>query len=125
MSIFNVSPKKEKELLGRMQQLSVSENDIEEKFVRSSGPGGQKVNKTSSGVCLYHIPTGIKIKCQKERSQSLNRFFARRILLDQIERMQNGFTADEKKRIDKIRSKNRKRAKNAKAKMTTDKRKQL
>ncbi|MGR3316930.1 MAG: peptide chain release factor family protein [Candidatus Anammoxibacter sp.] len=116
MSIFNVSPKKEKELADRMRQFNVTEDDIEEKFIRSSGPGGQKVNKTSSCVALHHIPTGVKVKCQKDRSQSLNRFLARRLLVDQIERSQNGFTTEERKKIDKIRSKKRKRAKNARAK---------
>ena len=114
MSIFKVSPKKEKELLERMKQLRVSESDLEENFIHSGGPGGQKVNKASSGVSLHHVPTGIRVKCRKERSQSLNRFFARRILLDQIERMQNGFTIEDKKRIEKIRSKKRKRARNRK-----------
>ena len=123
MSIFNVSPKKEKELMERMQQLSVSENDIEEKFIRSSGPGGQKANKTSSCVFLHHLPTGIKVKCKKERSQSLNRFLARRLLLDQVERRQEGFVAEEKKRIEKIRSQKRKRAKSGKAKMIDSKNK--
>ncbi|MGR3179679.1 MAG: peptide chain release factor family protein [Candidatus Anammoxibacter sp.] len=116
MSIFNVSPKKEKELLDRMRQFNVTENDIEEKFIKSSGPGGQKVNKTSSCVALHHIPTGIKVKCQKDRSQSLNRFFARRLLVDQIERSQTGLTVEERKKIDKIRNKKRKRAKKAKEK---------
>ena len=114
MTIFKVSIKKEKELLERMKQLGVSESDLEENFIRSGGPGGQKVNKASSGVSLHHIPTGIRVKCRKERSQPLNRFFARRILLDQIERMQNGFTIEEKKRIEKIRRQKRKRARNTK-----------
>ncbi len=119
MSIFNVSEKKEKALLERMHELNVNEEDIEEKFIRSSGPGGQKVNKTSSCVCLRHIPTDITVKYQKERSQSLNRFFARRILLDQIERQQKGFVKEEKKRIEKIRNQKRKRKKRAKEKLTT------
>jgi len=75
MSIFNVSEKKEKALLDRMLELNVKEDDLEERFIRSSGPGGQKVNKTSSCVFLRHIPTDITVKYQKERSQSLNRFF--------------------------------------------------
>ncbi len=124
MSIFNVSPKKERELLERMKQLKVSEEDIDEKFIRSSGLGGQKTNKTSSCVSLHHIPTGIKVKCQKERSQSLNRFLARRLLLDQIERKQKGFISEEKKRIEKIRQKKRRSAKRAKGKMMANKQKQ-
>ncbi len=117
MSIFNVSEKKEKALLERMCELNVKEKDIEEKFIRSSGPGGQKTNKTSSCVCLHHKPTDITVKYQKERSQSLNRFFARRILLDQIERKQKGFVEAEQKCINKIRNQKRKRKKRTKEKL--------
>jgi protein subunit release factor B len=124
MSIFNVSPKKEHELLKRMRQLNVSEADIEERFIRSSGPGGQKVNKTFSCVSLRHIPTGIMVKCQKERLQSLNRFLARRLLLDKIERRQKGFVAEERRRIEKIRRQKRKRSKRAKEKMLAAKHRQ-
>jgi peptide chain release factor len=124
MSFFNVSPKKESELMGRMKRMGVSEDDIEERFSRSSGPGGQKTNKTSTCVSLLHIPTGITVKCQEERSQSLNRFLARRRLLDQIERSKKGFVAEEKKRIDKIRQQKRKRTKRAKEKILATKLKQ-
>ena len=123
MPLFNVSVKKEQELLKRMQQLSVSEDDIEEKFVRSSGPGGQKINKTSSCVFLRHIPTGIKVKCHKDRSQSINRFLARRLLLDQIERKEKGFVSEEKKIIEKKRNQKRRRSKRAKDKIEKSKHK--
>ena len=116
MSIFNVSPRKERELLERMQQMNVSEKDIKETFIRSPGPGGQKVNKTSSCVALHHIPTGVKIKCYKDRSQSLNRFFARRMLLDHIERQQKGYTGEEMRRISRIRNQKRRSKKRAKDK---------
>ncbi len=116
MSIFNVSPKKEKALLDRMRELNVNESDLEESFIRSSGPGGQKVNKTSSCVCLRHIPSDITVKYQRERSQALNRFFARRTLLDQVELKQNGYIKEEKKRVEKIRSQKRKKRKRAKEK---------
>ena len=79
MALNIVSLGKEKSLRERMQALGVREQDIEEQFVRSSGAGGQKVNKTSSCVVLHHRPTGVRVKCQQERSQALNRFLARRI----------------------------------------------
>ena len=118
MSIFNVSEKKEKALHDRMRELNVSEDDLEERFIRSSGPGGQKANKTSSCVCLRHIPTDITVKYQRERSQALNRFFARRTLLDQIEQTQKGFIKEDKKRIEKIKSQKRKKRKRTKEKLS-------
>ncbi len=82
---FPVRSEKIQELYERMQRLSILEEDIDESFIRCSGRGGQKVNKTSSGVRLYHRPTGLEVKCTKERSQSLNRFFARRMLIEKLE----------------------------------------
>ena len=124
MSIFNVSEKKEKALLDRMLELNVKEDDLEERFIRSSGPGGQKVNKTSSCVFLRHIPTDITVKYQKELSQSLNRFFSRRTLLDQIELKQRGYIKENKKRIEKIKSQKRKKKKRTKEKLSAFKPKQ-
>ncbi len=80
-----VRPEKLKALKERMESLGIREEDISEKFVRSRGHGGQKVNKTSTCVYLKHIPTGIEVKCQESRSQPLNRFLARRLLADKIE----------------------------------------
>ena len=116
-----VSSAKEAVIAQRMLELGVSESDIEETFVRSSGPGGQKVNKTSSCVYLLHIPTGLAVKCQRERSQSLNRYLARRLLLDKIERTQKGFVEEEREKIEKIRRQKRKRSKRAKEKILTEK----
>ena len=121
MSLFKISIEKEAALSERMQRLGVREFDFEESFVRSSGPGGQNVNKTSTCVFLRHVPTGLTVKCQRERSQSLNRFLARRLLLDKIERMQSGIIDAEKKRIEKIRRQKRKRSKRAQEKMLEDK----
>ena len=119
-----VSTEKEKALAARMQELGVSENDFEESFIRSSGPGGQKVNKSSSCVHLVHIPTGLSVKCQRERSQTLNRFLARRLLLDKIESQQKGFIAEEKEKIEKLRRQKRKRSKRAKEKILAAKHQQ-
>ena len=90
MARFPVSAEKERQLIARMAALDVREEDIEEQFVRSSGAGGQNVNKVSSCVLLHHRPSGIRVRCQKERSQGLNRFLARRILLEKIESLRRG-----------------------------------
>jgi protein subunit release factor B len=119
-----VSSDKAKSLADRMLSLGVAESDFEESFIRSSGPGGQKVNKSSSCVYLIHIPTGLSVKCQRERSQSLNRFLARRLLLDKIEQQQKGFIAQEKEILEKIRRQKRKRSKRAKEKILTAKHQQ-
>jgi protein subunit release factor B len=107
-----------------MEELGIAEKDIEEKFIRSSGPGGQHVNKVSTAVYLKHLPTGIVVKCQQERSQALNRFLARRILVDKIESGILKKRTEKEQRIAKIRRQKRKRSKRAKDKMLADKKKQ-
>ena len=114
---FNVSIDKEEALNMKMASLGIKKSDLVEKFIRSSKKGGQKVNKSSSCVYLKHRPTGIEVKCQKERSQALNRFFARRILINKIESLILGRKADAQKKIEKIRRQKRKRSKRAKEKM--------
>ena len=122
--MVSLSPQKEKSLLERLRALGVREQDIQEQFVRSSGAGGQKVNKTSSCVVLHHRPTGIRVKCQRERSQALNRFLARRILLDKIEAKLRGAESAEQQEIARIRRQKRKRSRHAKQKILADKRHQ-
>lgn len=111
-----VSPEKEQALRDRMERLGVKEAELRETFIRGSGPGGQKVNKTSSCVQLVHIPSGISIKCQRERSQSLNRFLARRILLDRLEGTAEGVAIDEK--VERIRRSKERRQRRVKTKLT-------
>ena len=79
---MTISQEKDTALRERMERLGVREEEFRETFIRSSGPGGQKVNKTSSCVFLVHLPTGLSVKCRRERSPALNRFLARRILLE-------------------------------------------
>src|SRR5215510_8717723 len=108
MATFPVSPEKEQAMVERMSSLQVREVDIDEQFIRSGGHGGQNVNKTSTCVMLTHRPTGIQVKCQTTRQQGLNRFIARRLLLDKIEERQRGYVAAERDRIERIRRQKRK-----------------
>jgi peptide chain release factor len=121
MSIFSVSAAKEKALAEKMESLNIREEEIEENFIRSSGKGGQHVNKTSTCVYLKHLPTGIEVKCQQGRSQALNRYQARVLLASKIEQLTKGRESEEIQRIEKIRRQKRKRSKRAKDKMLADK----
>jgi len=115
MVLFAVSEEKNKWLRDKMEALGIHERDIEEQFVRSSGRGGQKVNKTSTCVYLKHIPTGIEVKWMEERSQSLNRFLARRELVQRIERLLGKLTVNDRE-IEKTKRQKLKRKKRAKLK---------
>ena len=114
---MTISQEKDTALQERMERLGVREEEFRETFIRSSGPGGQKVNKTSSCVYLVHLPTGLSVKCQQERSQALNRFLARRILLDRIERLQTGLVSAERMRTEKIRRQKRRRTRRSQQKI--------
>jgi protein subunit release factor B len=100
---YPVHPDKQQDLLERFMRLGIQEEDLEERFVRSSGRGGQKLNKTSSCVWLHHKPTGIQVKCGKSRSQALNRFLARRRLVEELEGRQGLKKAEEEEIREKVR----------------------
>ena len=106
-----------------MEALGIREADIEESFIRSGGKGGQHVNKASTCVYLKHIPSNIEVKCQKDRSQALNRYYARVLLINKLDEMMRGRESEEQKRIEKLKRQKRKRSKRAKEKMLADKHK--
>ena len=116
MSQF-INPDKEKLLTEKMRKFGIKESDITEKFVRSGGHGGQHLNKTSTCVYLKHTPTGIEVKCEISRNQSVNRFLARRILVNKIEESALEIKSAERQRIEKIKRQKRKRSKRAKEKI--------
>ncbi|MBI5739221.1 MAG: peptide chain release factor-like protein [Nitrospirae bacterium] len=122
--MFAVSPEKENKLRAKLDALGIYEKDLEETFVRSQGRGGQNVNKTSTCVYLKHIPTGVEVKCQKARTQGLNRYYARVFLFEKIDRLIKGKESEEEQRIAKIRRQKRKRSVRAKEKMLAGKRMQ-
>ena len=119
--LFPISQKKNDDLQRAMERLGIREVDLEESFVRSGGPGGQNVNKVSTCVVIKHLPTGLVVKCQKERSQAANRYFARRILVERLDAQIHGRQSEEAKRISKIKRQKRKRSKRAKDKMLQSK----
>ena len=121
MSALPVSLEKATQLAQRMAALGVREADLEESFVRSGGHGGQNVNKVATCVMLLHRPTGVQVKCQETRQQGLNRFIARRLLLDKIEAVKNGCAAARRAEMEKIRRQKRKRSRRAKNRMLADK----
>jgi peptide chain release factor len=111
---LGVTDKKQAELEARMAALGLREQDLEEKYVRSSGPGGQKINKTSSCVLLTHVPSGLQVKMQKERSQPLNRYFARKRLCELLEADQLGSKSPAALKAEKIRKQKQRRKRRAK-----------
>lgn len=106
----------------RMALLGVREEDIVESFIRSSGPGGQNVNKTSTCVYLKHLPTGLEVKCQRQRSQLLNRSLARHILLSKIEHKIQQDNLQRQSFKAKVMRRNRQKPRSIKIKILEDKR---
>lgn len=104
--------------------LGIDENALCEKFILGSGSGGQKINKTSSCVWIKHIPTGTIVKCQQERSQEMNRYFARLRLCEKINFQLKKEKSDRQKAIEKIRRQKKRRSRHTKQKMLENKRRQ-
>ncbi len=119
-----VTRDKWQQLYLRMYSLGIHEDDLIEKFILGSGSGGQKINKTSSCVWIKHKPTGITVKCQKERSRELNRYVARQRLCDKLDDLKNKATSEREQAISKIKRQKRKRSKRAKEKILSDKKHQ-
>ncbi len=109
-------------LLKRMRKLRLREEDLEESFIRGGGPGGQKINKTSSTVVLRHVPSGIEVRCQRERSQVMNRHWARVELCERMEAaLEQARLAIQEER-EKKRRQNRSRPRSVKREMLEGKR---
>lgn len=121
---FSISQTKTVSLYQKMTALNISEKDIVETFIHSSGKGGQNVNKVATCVRLKHGPTGIEIKCQKSRQQILNRYYARCLLVEKIDMLLNQKRSIANQEIEKIKRQKRKRSKRAKNKMLDNKKHQ-
>ena len=121
MSNLSVSTEKWKTLERRLQKIGIREDDLEERFVRSSGHGGQNVNKVSTCVMLIHRPSGLLVRCQEARTQGMNRYIARRRLAEKMEEMLLGAESRHQQEIEKIRRQKRRRSRRAKEKMLQEK----
>ncbi len=117
-----INTEKQQALAERMAKLGVREADLVERFVLGSGSGGQKLNKTSSCVYLRHSPTGIEVKCQRERSRELNRYLARREVCERLEERLLGIRSARQQEIERIRRQKRRRSRRQKERMLTEKR---
>jgi protein subunit release factor B len=122
MATFPVSEGKARDLASRMAALGLKDSDLDESFVRSQGAGGQHVNKVSTCVVLRHRASGVEVRCQRERSQALNRFLARRLLVERLEAMRHGREAKAVAAREKLRRQKRRRSRRSKQKMLDAKR---
>ena len=114
---FGVTISKQKDLEDKFNKLNIKEGDIIEKFVHSSGNGGQNINKVATCVYLKYVPLNIEIKCQKSRTQILNRYYARKMLAEEVENRILGEKSKKQKEIEKKIRQKRKRSKRAKEKI--------
>jgi peptide chain release factor len=109
------------DIQSRLRRLGVSESDIEEKFIRGSGPGGQKINKTSSTVWLIHRSTGIEVRCQAQRSQSANREQAWSELCHRLEMRARAAADQVRQEHEKDRRRTRQKSRGQKVRMIQSK----
>jgi len=116
-----ITPEKWEKLHARMDKLKISEADLSEQFIRGSGKGGQKVNKTSSCVYLHHAPSGLDVRCQRSRLQASNRYFARRDLCEKLAEKILGTKSQKQQEREKIRRQKRRRSRGAKNRMLDEK----
>ena len=119
-----INPQKLSQLESRLKARGIRKEDVIERFIRSSGAGGQNVNKVATAVYLKHIPTGTEVKMQKARTQALNRFLAWRLLLEKIESKRLGEKSKRQREIEKIRRQKRRMSRRAKEKMLRGKKMQ-
>ena len=117
-----ISDAKQKSLQDRMNKLGLFEQDLEEHFVRSSGKGGQNVNKVNTCVWIKHIPSSLEVKCQKTRSQVDNRYLARVILCEKWEAQLLGKKSAIEREKHRIRKQKKRRSRRSKEKMLAEKR---
>lgn len=118
-----ISPEKQAALEERMAKLGITEEMLLEKFILGSGAGGQKINKTSSCVYLKHLPSGIEVKCQANRSREMNRFQARKEICDTIEGIRQQKAQARKDEMEKNRRTNRPLSRRSKQRSVAEKRK--
>lgn len=106
----------------RLASLGTSVADVDERFVRGAGPGGQKINKTSSTVWLRHRPTGIEVRCQRERSQAANRELAWAELCERLEARRRDAAAERQDARETERRRTRQKSRGQKNRMIEAKR---
>lgn len=110
------------QIQSRLDALGILVADVEERFVRGSGPGGQKINKTSSTVWLRHRPTQMEVRIQRERSQAMNRELAWAELCTKIEASVRAAAAAQRSAVEKVRRQKRGKSRAQKARMVATKR---
>lgn len=121
---MNASPSSSAtDFAARLARLGVRADDVEESFARSSGPGGQNVNKVSTSVTLRHAPSGLAVTVQDSRSQAMNRQIARERFLAALEEKRRAAKAAERAAREKVRRQNRPRPRGVKRRMVDDKKK--